>query len=106
MSEVLDAKNSIEEKRAIPDEVSEPAKLEKVGPFASLHIRNFRFLLGGSLLSNVAGWMQGIGLNWLVCNLTGSGTSVQFLRRVISLSVYFKDHKIPPIIGVWAFLLG
>ena len=84
MSEVLDPKNSIEEKRAIPDAAGESAKLEKVDPFASLRIRNFRFLLGGSLLSNIAGWMQGIGLNWLVFNLTGSGTILASINMVLS----------------------
>ena len=84
MSEVLDPKNSIEEKRAIPDVAGESAKLEKVGPFTSLRIRNFRFLFGGSLLSNVAGWMQGIGLNWLVYNITGSGTILASINTVLS----------------------
>jgi MFS family permease len=62
----------------------------KVGTFESLRIRNFRLLLTGATLSNAAGWIQQITLNWLVYDLTGSGTvlgSVNLIRSVASLGV-------------------
>jgi MFS family permease len=62
----------------------------KVGTFESLRIRNFRLLLTGATLSNAAQWIQQITLNWLVYDLTGSGTilgSINLTRAVASLGV-------------------
>jgi len=84
MSEVLGPKSSIENERSIPDVAGLSMSVEKVGPFASLHIRNYRFLLGGTLLSNAAGWIQSVGLSWLVYNLTGSGTILGTINMVQS----------------------
>lgn len=40
--------------------------------FASLAFRDFRFFLGGAVLSNIGTWMQQVALGWLVLGLTGS----------------------------------
>lgn len=60
--------------------------LEKVGPFASLRIRNFRLLLTGNILSNAAQWIQQVTLSWLVYDLTGSGTMLGSINLVRSLA--------------------
>ncbi len=60
----------------------------KISAFASLRFPNFRFLLGGSVLSNVAQWIQQVTLGWFVYDLTGSGTilgSVNLVRAAGSL---------------------
>jgi hypothetical protein len=73
MSEVLGPESDAEEERAIPDAAgASSASMEKVGPFMSLRIRNFRLLLVGTVLSNAGQWIQQIALNWLVYNLTGA----------------------------------
>jgi MFS family permease len=64
--------------------------VRKIGTFDSLRIRNFRFLLTGTTLSNAAQWIQQITLNWLVYDLTGSGTilgSMNLVRSVAALGV-------------------
>jgi MFS family permease len=66
------------------------ASAEKVGTFTSLRIRNFRFLLTGTILSNAAQWIQQVTLSWLVYDLTGSGTilgSINAVRSVASLGM-------------------
>ncbi len=60
----------------------------KVSAFASLRIRNFSLLLGGSVLSNAAQWIQQVTMGWLIYDLTGSGTmlgSVNLVRTAASL---------------------
>ncbi len=81
---MLEPKPSVNEEQAAPDSAVASTSIRKVGPFASLRIRNFRFLLGGSLLFSVAGSIQGIGLNWLVYNITGSGTILGSINMVLS----------------------
>ncbi|MBL7166432.1 MAG: MFS transporter [Dehalococcoidales bacterium] len=69
---------------------------EKIGSFASLRIRNFRLLLGGTTLGNAAQWIQQVTLSWLVYDITGSGVmlgSINLVRSVASLSLV-------PIAGV------
>jgi MFS family permease len=70
--------------------------VEKVGPFASLRIRDFRLLLVGTVLSNATQWIQQVTLSWLVYNLTGSGTmlgSINLVRSIAALGMI-------PIAGV------
>jgi MFS family permease len=92
-------------------------RAKKVGTFESLRIRNFRLLLTGATLSNAAQWIQQITLNWLVYNLTGSGTilgSINLIRAVASLGVIpvagvlidrFKRRQLLMIDYSWLFLL-
>jgi MFS family permease len=42
------------------------------GTFSALRQRNFRLFWSGALVSNLGGWMQVVGQNWLVLALTGS----------------------------------
>jgi MFS transporter, DHA1 family, staphyloferrin A biosynthesis exporter len=77
-----------------PADVAEdrvPAALvEKIGPFASLRIPNFRFQLAGGVLSNAGQWIQQVTLSWLVYDLTGSGTilgSINLVRAVAALGM-------------------
>ena len=58
----------------------------KIGTFASLRIRNFRFLLVGTTLSNAAQWIQQVTLGWLVYDLTGSGTMLGIVNLVRSMA--------------------
>ena len=66
------------------------APLEKVGPFASLRIRNFRWLLAGTTLGNAGQWLQQVTISWLAYDITGSGTilgTVNLVRSVASLGL-------------------
>jgi len=68
--------------------VAEEAR-ERNGTFAALAIRDFRFLLVGTTLSNASQWIQQVTLGWLVYDMTGSGTilgSVNLARSAGSLS--------------------
>ncbi len=57
--------------------------------FQALAIRNFRIYSGGSLISNTGTWMQRVAQDWLVLQLTASGsalgitTGLQFLPFLI-----------------------
>ncbi|MFC1900965.1 MFS transporter [Chloroflexota bacterium] len=66
------------------------ASEEKIGTFTSLRIRNFRFLLVGTVLSNAAQWIQQVTLSWLVYDITGSGTmlgTINLVRSIASLGM-------------------
>jgi len=68
--------------------VAEEAR-ERNGTFAALAIRDFRFLLVGTTLSNASQWIQQVTLGWLVYDMIGSGTilgSVNLARSAGSLS--------------------
>ena len=59
---------------------------EKIGPFASLRLRDFRLLLMGTLFSNAIQWIQQVTLSWVVYDITGSGTILGSLNLVSSMS--------------------
>ena len=65
-------------------------QIDNISAFASLRITNFRFLLGGSILSNAAQWIQMVTLSWLVYSLTGSGTMQP--RTTLTTSPWSKDR--------------
>ena len=70
--------------------VDASASLKKSGPFATLRLRNVRFLWSGSFLSYASSWIQGIALNWLAYSLTGSGTilgSINMVRSATALGM-------------------
>jgi MFS family permease len=48
------------------------ARLARSETFASLALSQFRFLLAGTALSQVAGWMEEVSRGWLVLQLTHS----------------------------------
>jgi len=63
---------------------------EKIGPLASLRIRNFRWLLAGTILGNAGQWLQQVTISWLIYDMTGSGAilgSINLVRSVASLSL-------------------
>lgn len=63
---------------------------QKTGTFASLGIRNFRYLLTGTILSNAGMWIQQVTVNWLVYDITGSGTilgSINLVQSIASVSM-------------------
>jgi MFS family permease len=70
--------------------------MASVGTFASLRIPNFRLLLTGTLFSNAAQWIQMITLNWLVYDLTGSGTMLGAINLVRS----FASLGMIPVAGI------
>jgi MFS family permease len=69
-----------------PNPVAAETSDEKVGTFASLRIRNFRFLLTVHMLSVAAQWIQQLTVNWLVYSLTGSGTMMGTINMVGAVS--------------------
>ncbi|HZC27393.1 MAG TPA: MFS transporter [Actinopolymorphaceae bacterium] len=44
--------------------------------FRSLRIRNYRYYAAGSAVSNIGTWLQRVAQDWLVLQLTGSGTAL------------------------------
>jgi MFS family permease len=44
--------------------------------FRSLHVRNYRLFAAGQVVSNTGTWMQRIAQDWLVLQLTHSGTAL------------------------------
>ncbi len=57
--------------------------------FGSLSIRNFRFLLGGTMASGFAMWMEQIGQGWLVQQLTNSPFQLGLVQFVRGFSIIF-----------------
>jgi MFS family permease len=88
---VLDPKPDAEKELTIPDTTGGSlTPMEKIGTFTSLRIPNFRLLLTGTTLSNAAQWIQQVTLNWLVYDLTGSGTmlgTINLVRSAASLGM-------------------
>src|ERR1700753_3642195 len=44
--------------------------------FRSLHVRNYRLYASGQLVSLTGTWMQRVAQDWLVLELTNSGTAL------------------------------
>jgi len=44
--------------------------------FRAFHVRNFRLYASGAIISNVGTWMQRVAQDWLVLELTHSGTAL------------------------------
>ncbi len=44
--------------------------------FRALHVRNYRVYAAGAIVSNVGTWMQRVAQDWLVLQLTSSGTAL------------------------------
>ena len=89
MTKELGSDSDAEKGPGILGSVDVPSEsVEKISAFTSLRVPNFRFLLGGSVLSNAAQWIQQITLSWLVYDLTGSGTilgTINLVRAAASL---------------------
>src|SRR5262249_39190647 len=60
--------------------------------FRALRVRNFRLFLTGQTISLIGTWMQFLGQEWLIYDLTGNGSSIgitvpaQFLPVVVLAS--------------------
>src|SRR3954451_4310154 len=44
--------------------------------FEALHVRNYRLYWTGGIISNTGTWMQRVAQDWLVLQLTHSGTAL------------------------------
>lgn len=53
-------------------ESSDSAAREPAGPFAALHLRDFRLFWIGLFIGNIGTWMQMTAINWLLYDITGS----------------------------------
>ncbi len=90
---------------------------KKVGTFTALGIRNFRFLLTNQILSQAGAWIQTITVNWLVYNITGSGTMLGTFSTIRSitaigmipaagiLSDRVERRKMMMITNAWLFVV-
>jgi MFS family permease len=69
------------------------------GTFESMHVRNFRLLFAGQLVSQCGTWMQTIALGWLVLHLShNSGFAIGF-----AIALQF----IPTLLfGVWGGVIA
>lgn len=91
--------------------------MKKIGTFASLRIRNFRFLLVGNILANAGQWLQQVTLNWLVYDMTGSGVmlgTINMVRSVATLVLVpiagilidrIEHRKLMLMINAWFFTI-
>jgi|WetSurMetagenome_2_1015567.scaffolds.fasta_scaffold06244_5 MFS family permease len=65
---------------------------EKSGTFAPLLVPAFRLLAAGTVCSYAIQWIQSVVVNWLVYDLTGSGTilgTISVVSSVFSLGMLF-----------------
>ena len=63
--------------------------MERIKTFASLKIRNYRMYFIGQAISLCGTWMQTIGQDWLVLQLTKSGTQLGIVSAFQFLPVLF-----------------
>ena len=77
---------------------SAEAGSERGGAFSSLRNKNFRLLIGGSLSSGFAMWMESIGQGWLVHQLTNSPFQLGFVQFLRGFSILF----VSPVVGALA----
>ena len=68
------------------------------GAFASLRNGNFRLLIGGTLASGFAQWMEAIGQGWLVHELTRSPFQLGLVQFLRGFSILF----VSPVVGAVA----
>lgn len=66
--------------------------------FASLRIPNFRWLLSGSTVSYIIMWIQNVVLNWLIYDLTGSGTILGTLNLFSSAASFIMIFITPILV--------
>jgi MFS family permease len=59
-----------------PTVESAPAGRGRVNPFRSLRVRNYRLYFSGQLVSLTGTWAQRVAQDWLVLQLTNSGTAL------------------------------
>jgi MFS family permease len=57
------------------------------GSFAALRVRDFRFLLGGTMAANLAMWVQTVAQGWIVLELTGSAVALGTIAFVRGLAM-------------------
>jgi len=91
--------------------------LSNAGFFAPLSFRNFRFLLGGTFLTNAAQFIQNVTINWLTYYLTGSGAMLGYVnlaRAAGSLGIIpaagvlidrLDRRKLMLMINCWLFII-
>lgn len=58
-----------------------------LGGFAPLRHRDFRALWLAQFVSNIGGWMQTVGAQWLMLSLSGSAAYLAFIQSASSLPV-------------------
>jgi MFS family permease len=78
--------------------VAQPAAEAGTGAFSSLRFGNFRLLIGGTLSSGFAQWMEQIGQGWLVHELTKSPFQLGLVQFLRGISILF----VSPIVGAVA----
>ncbi|WP_181784827.1 MFS transporter, partial [Pseudonocardia pini] len=61
--------------------------------FRSLRLREFRYFALGTLVVNVGSWMLRIGQDWLVLEVTGSGTAVGVTTALQFLPMLFVSPQ-------------
>ncbi len=64
------------------------ARISSRGTFASLAVPQFRFLLAGTVLAQIAGWMEEVARGWLVLEITDSAFQlglIGFIRGITQL---------------------
>ena len=57
----------------------DPRRIERIGTFSSLHVRNFRLFFSGQLISQIGNWLTLIAQTLLVLKLTDSGLALGLL---------------------------
>lgn len=73
-------------------------RLVRGDTFASLAVVQFRYLLAGTAMAQVAGWMEEVARGWLVLQLTGSA----FQLGLVGFIRGFSQLVFSPVAGVLA----
>lgn len=67
---------------ARPAAAPEPTRTRNHGMFRSLRVRNYRLYASGQLVSLTGTWMQRVAQDWLVLELTNSGTALGIITAL------------------------
>ena len=116
MSETSEPEPNVGEKHPVQNaDQTSSVNPKTAGPFASLRILNFRWLLSGQIFNQAGGWIQQMTVNWLVYSITGSGAilgAISVIRAVTSLGMIpvsgllidrANHRKIMLISNIWSF---
>ncbi len=74
------------------------ARIARSDTFASLSLPQFRFLMAGTALSQIAGWMEEVARGWLVLQLTDSALQLGLIGFIRG----FSQLIFSPVAGVLA----
>ena len=78
----------------------QPKSVADTRTFRSLRHRNYKLFFSANLMANLGTWMQRIAQDWLVLELTGSGTILGIVTGLQFLPALFLTCETSGLCGM------